>query len=425
MDVNRTTIRVFLSSKVVQNGGWLYILQIFNTVVPMITLPYITRVLGSSQYGVFSFSLNLVGYFQVMVDYGFNLSGARKIAIAKDKDEVSKIFSTITTCKILISLLTFIIMLIVSQILNVDKVQFGCLLILYSMVIGSALQQIWLFQGLQKMKYITIINVITRTISVVLIFAYVKDASQIYLYCFLYAMTFLLVGIISILVASKQMRIEYHKPSIKNIFNELKEGWYIFTTAAMTYMFSGFGVTILGITSVDSSVGVYSAIQKIPIIMLMMYAPIGQAIYPYISKLYLESFEKGIKSVKRISSIVIPFFIMISVVLIINRNYIVKLAFGHEYAVFSILLIPLTCWMLLSILNNFLGIQIVVASGHLKEYSIAFRFGLIALIVANIVLGMVGEIYGVAVAAWFAELILTLALVYQIKKIKHEILMGY
>lgn len=62
-----------LGTKLFQNGMWLFILQIFNTVVPLLTLPYITRVLGTSNYGVFSLSLNWVTYFQVIVEYGFGL----------------------------------------------------------------------------------------------------------------------------------------------------------------------------------------------------------------------------------------------------------------------------------------------------------------------------------------------------------------
>ncbi|MCI1524616.1 MAG: oligosaccharide flippase family protein, partial [Lactobacillus crispatus] len=70
-----------LSSKVVNNGIWMYLLQLFNTVIPLITLPYITRILGTEKYGIFSTSFNIVGYLQVIVEYGFAMSATREIAL--------------------------------------------------------------------------------------------------------------------------------------------------------------------------------------------------------------------------------------------------------------------------------------------------------------------------------------------------------
>ena len=73
-------LRQILNSKIIKNSFWLTILQCVNTVVPMLTIPYITRVLGTSEYGNFSTALNWIIYFQVIVEYGFGLTGAKKTA---------------------------------------------------------------------------------------------------------------------------------------------------------------------------------------------------------------------------------------------------------------------------------------------------------------------------------------------------------
>ena len=64
-------IKKILKRKSVKNGAWLYLLQIFNTVVPLLTLPYITRILGAKQYGIFSIAINVIGYYQVVVVFGY------------------------------------------------------------------------------------------------------------------------------------------------------------------------------------------------------------------------------------------------------------------------------------------------------------------------------------------------------------------
>ena len=76
-----TRIKELIQRKSVKNGAWMYALQFFNFVVPLLTLPYITRILGSSLYGVFSIALNIVGYLQIAVEYGFGLSASRNVAI--------------------------------------------------------------------------------------------------------------------------------------------------------------------------------------------------------------------------------------------------------------------------------------------------------------------------------------------------------
>lgn len=86
--------------KYVKNGIWLYGLQFFNTVLPLVTLPYITRVLGTANYGTFSVVLNFVSYLQVAVEYGFALSATREVALisvdkSDSKDKLSIIFSRV------------------------------------------------------------------------------------------------------------------------------------------------------------------------------------------------------------------------------------------------------------------------------------------------------------------------------------------
>jgi PST family polysaccharide transporter len=107
-------INKILKSKVFSNGVYLYILQMFNTIIPLLTLPYITRILGDSQYGVFSKTFNYITYFQALVEYGFTLAGARKISLCNTKEERDKIFSSITYSKMLLTLFSLVVVGVLS-----------------------------------------------------------------------------------------------------------------------------------------------------------------------------------------------------------------------------------------------------------------------------------------------------------------------
>ena len=102
-------IKKLLSSRVLKNGIWLTILQLVNTVIPVITIPYVTRILGTNEYGIFSIALNWILYLQVLVEYGFGLSGSRKVALLKENShkELNGLFNNIISARIILLIFSF------------------------------------------------------------------------------------------------------------------------------------------------------------------------------------------------------------------------------------------------------------------------------------------------------------------------------
>lgn len=413
-------LKKIIKNKAFKNSIWLMILQFVNTIIPLFTIPYITRVLGAEQYGLFSIALNWILYFQVIVEFGFGLSGARKVAILKNQNDLNKLFNNILSSRILLCIITFILLNFISIISSLNRDTYICMLLLYLMVLGTTFQLTWLFQGKQDMKFITIINCISRIVSVLLIFMFIKNKSDVFLYCILYSITLFLSSIISIFVANKKYNLKFEFSKLDDIKNEIKDGTHLFYSSAMTKIFSGFGVTILGIFSSSYITGIYSAIYKVPYILTMIFSPISQAIYPYSSQKMTKSFSEGEKSIKKIAIPIFCVFAFIAIVIIVLRKFIIELLFGKEYMDYSIIIIPLIIQFLFAIVNNFLGIQTLVSSGHQKNYSKAFSIGCLFTIVLNILLGRYFKIYGVAYAAMIGEAILFASLLFQINKIRKE-----
>ena len=131
-------IKDLLNTKLFKNGFWLFILQVFNTVVPLVTLPYITRVLGTENYGIFSIALNWITYFQVIVEYGFGFTGARKVSIQSDKD-IQPLYSRIISARLLLLLLSYLAMNVFSVITQISRERYISMNILFLVIIGSSL----------------------------------------------------------------------------------------------------------------------------------------------------------------------------------------------------------------------------------------------------------------------------------------------
>ena len=118
--------------------------------------------------------------------------------------------------------------------------------------------------------------------------------------------------------------------------------------------------------------------------MVLFFSPISQALYPHISVKFSQSFNSGRQTCKKTAKWVIPIFALAGVTIIILRNQLISIAFGKSYLIYSIIIIPLVIWMLLSVINNFLGIQYLVASGNQKLYSQAFTISSLITVVLNL-----------------------------------------
>lgn len=403
---------------ILKNSIWLYLLQFCNTVLPLLTLPYVTRILGATQYGSFSKALNIITYIQVIVEYGFELTGARKISLSKNYEEIKNIANNIFNCRIFLCIISILILLVYFLLFKITQLEYQLILILFMMVVGTMFGRVYIFQGLQEMKYISVLGIIARSISVILIFIFVKQENHIFFYTFFYALTQLIIGITSFILTKIKYQIKYKIINIKLFSEYLREGWYLFTTSALSKIFSGVSITILGVFTTNYEVGIYSAIQKIALILSVMYSPIGQIIYPNISKFFSISLDIGLKKISIILKYVMFFTSIIICILILFRNNIIYILYGTEYVKNSYLLIPLALWLFFSILNNLLGIQILVASGNQKKYSKAFNLSILIILVSNLVLIYFFGNIGAAFATLFGELSLSIMLIFQIKYLR-------
>lgn len=410
-----------LKNKVVQNSIWLYFLLFANTVLPLMTIPYVTRVLGKEQYGFYSVALNWIFYLSAIVNYGFDLTGTKQIAeIDKNnKRKIERYVSSVVYAKLYLTCISAIIMIGIIVLCKYEGRQKLCLLILFLSVFGDAIKQTWLFQGLQVMENITVISVVSRILSTILVFSFVHKES-LYFYCVIYSGASIFVGIAGMFLTRFNLKIKFCKVDYYEIIERLKEGFTLFTTTITSKVFSGFGITILGIVTDASTVGVYSAIYKIPTVLISCFTPISQALYPYVCTKYRENYFKGKKLVFKIAVFITGFFSVGSILIVCMRTIIIKYAFGKEYINSANLLIPFLIWLCISIFNNFLGTQTLIASGHSKEYSRSFLISGIALIVFTLWSGIIFGMYGIAYAQVAAEFLLMCTNAFYIHKLEAD-----
>ena len=260
-------------------------LQIISYVIPLITLPYQTRVLGVEKFGLVYFAYAFMAYFMVLTDYGFNLSATREIAVNRhNKNNISNIFSSVTCIKMLLLILSYFILLVVS--ILVPKIHENWLVFQLSflMVIGNAIYPVWFFQGMESMKYITFLNILSKIIFLVLLFVFVKQQSDYMFVPLLNSLGFIVSGIIGMYFAIKHLGAKFYIPSFHSIKKQFKYSSEFFLSRVSLTLFTNTNSFCLGLISSNIMVGYYVAAEKIYAAVSGLVGPLTTALYPFVSK---------------------------------------------------------------------------------------------------------------------------------------------
>lgn len=396
--------------KLLANTGWLLVLQAVNILLPFVTVPYVTRVFGADLYGVFSIALNWIMYFQLVVEYGFNLSATKKVVEAESRTEYDLLVAAVVAARLSLVVICFVVALVMAYVFAVSGGQLCCMLVLFSMLIGIALQLNWLFQGLQDMKMITVATASARFLSVVLIFLLINNQDQLVLYAFLYSITYLASGVLTHILAWKRHQIRVRMPSLHMVLREMRDGTPIFLSSAAGKIIGNVGVTVLSASQSAAAVGAYAAVLKIPQMVSLMFSPISQALYPRVNEERLKSERLAIGLVAKFGIPVITLFAFIFVAIVALRDPLVCFLFGSDYLNATDALIPLSIWVLLGIANNLLGVQLLIPFGYQKLYSRLMIIDALVALALNLFLGPPFGVMGVASAIAISEAVLTVSL---------------
>ncbi|RUM63926.1 MAG: flippase [Sulfurospirillum sp.] len=287
MHKEQTTFR-----RILDNVLALTMLQIINYLIPLLTFPYLVRVLGIESFGVFSFVLAVLNYGVVITDYGFDLSATKHISLNKEHpDKISEIFSSVITIKAVMALLFFLFLTLLT--LSVDRFSQHATLYFYGfgLIIGQVLFPIWFFQGIEKMRYITVLNAISKVIFALAIFIFVTSPKDLELVFIFNTLGALIAGALAFRIAVKQFGVRFQIQPIEKYFFYLKDAWYIFTSRVAVQLYQSLNIIILGFFVSNTLVGYYAIAEKIVRATSTILSSVPRAIYPHMSKLYKTSPE--------------------------------------------------------------------------------------------------------------------------------------
>lgn len=337
------------------NMASLFTLQGANYALPLVTLPYLVRVLGPEKFGIIAFAQAFIQYFVVATDYGFNLSATRDVAVYReDSQKLGEIIGAVMAIKIALatagaSLLALLILLVPTF-----RQHWPLYAVVYLTVVGATFFPGWLFQGLERMRDITRMNIAARLLTTAAIFILIHNPNDYIVAAAIQSIPALLAAIPAWIVLRNMRDDIWQRPSLKIIQRQIKGGWHLFLSSAAINIYTSSNTVVLGLLTNPIQVGYYSVANKIGGAILGLYQPINQTIYPHISQLSAVSREQAISFINNIYykyvvsgaaiTILVYFFSRQLVVIIAGMHYMDSipiletfaflpfiLSFGHIY----------------------------------------------------------------------------------------------
>lgn len=272
------------TKRLAANTGALFFLQLANYILPFLLIPFLTRTLGVSLYGVVAFGLAIVQLACIFTDFGFSLSATRQIATCShDKILVKKIVGAVHVCKLLLLIFVVALMfvfLLVQQQYKSYEVFFWLLLF---PIVGQTFQPVWFFQGIERMAFITVFVVIARSLYIVLAMILISKPEDYFFVAVANGSAQIVAAIVAV---GFMIRLGYFPvwPGWSFVKVTFVDSMEFFWSRAAVATYTAGGAVYLGLVSSPISVAYYSAAEQLYRGGQALIQPLSQALYPYMAK---------------------------------------------------------------------------------------------------------------------------------------------
>ena len=409
--------------RLVKNTAALFLVQVSTNLAPLLVLPYLARVLTTDHFGLIAFATSFNWYFITLVEYGFNLTATRRVAIHHDDPaRVSQIFSSVMLAKAMLTVLGFLLML--GVVLGTDKLRPNLLLfcLSYMAVVGDLLFPLWLFQGLQKMENLVWRDLSSKLIALCLIFVFVRQDSDYVLAAGFQAGSTVIAGIIGLVSVPFMTSVRWRKPSFKEALDALKEGWAIFLSMAASSISYSTNVFLLNMRSGPADVAYYSAAYRLIVALRMLVSPVVTALYPHISHMAFSSRSNAVAFLRKYTVVLAAPFLAAGILLIFTAPLIIRF-YGSKYLPAAILLQILAMSPFLLALQNSYSTFFMLGFGYEREYSrIVLRATLLNFLLVVPLLFLVWPPMAICITGMSVEVFMTLATYLFYKKNREPVL---
>ena len=390
--------------------------KVLRIILPLVTVPYVTRVLGAEKLGIYDYTYSVVTYFQMLAFLGFENYGSRLIAEnSKDKKHLNKTFSAAYYFQVFASVLALVAYAIYVTIFCKENVEIAWIQSLY--IVAELFNISWMYFGLEKFKITSTVNIIARLASFVGIFIFVKTKDDLMLYSFFCSGTLLFSSLILWLGAFKHIKFVYASP--REIWEYGKGSIILFFPVLVINIYRTMDKIMLGNIVGMSEVAIYSNADKIVEVPYMILASLGVVTLPKMTNFAqngeIEKTKYYIEKSMRITMLMAcgMAFGMMAV-----GKIFAPIFFGKEFLASGVLIMVIAPHVIFRGSANVVRNQYLLPQKRDKDYIISILIGVVINLVFNSIFIPLWGAVGAACATLFAESFVAL---YQIFICRKEI----
>jgi O-antigen/teichoic acid export membrane protein len=402
----------------VKNIGYQSVVQVVNYIFPLITVPYVSRIIGPESYGIINYATVFMAYFVMLIGYGFDLTGTRRIAQGPDDINYrNKVYSEILNARVVLFFFSCIIFLICVVTIEPLKQDLRVTILLFLMCLSNMLVPNYIYQGMQNLLVFAKTNFVRSLIYTLLIFVFIKEKNDyIYIVTINVVLT-LSISLFLIFYAKRKYNLKFDfipfKETLVFIWNER----IVFFSTVVISLYTTTNVVLLGFFDTMENVAYFTTSQNlVNITATVLTAPMSAALYPYLSSSFAISKQNGLDTAKKILPVIFYFLLISCFTLFLLAPFIVNILYGKEFqnSIFPMQIMAFAPFVIA--LSNFFGIQIMLNLKldklFLKIVSLCSVFGLIFNFLMSKQWGYVGTAFNVIIV----ELVVTCAVYIGLKR---------
>lgn len=356
--------------KLLHNIAALGSVQVVSYLLPLITLPYVTRVLGVEAWGTLSLVQVVLGYFSMFTNWGFSWSGTRKVAgVRNDHYKLSEVFMSIWVAQWVLAVVAALVL--ATLIVTIPFFHANWLYYTFGLVgiFTTLLFPVWFLTGLERMKEVAVIQIGSRLLGLPLIFLFVKSSNDAPLMIGIGVTTGLLGGIFTLVWIQKDLKLNFRLPGWRRVCAELKESGSIFASTVWIGLYTSLTPTILAIVAGPVAVGYYAMADKTRMLAQSALSPISQAMFPRMSHLFKTDQAQALRLLHRSAKFIVILSASASITLWLLAEYIILLLAGEQFRPAVVVLHWLAPLPFVISLSNIFGVQVMLPNNKTKAFN--------------------------------------------------------
>ena len=383
--------------KIFENFLSLSFIRVADFVLPLIVLPYLIKTLGVEKFGLTAFAASLVNYFLNITQYGFSLSAVRDLSKNQEnKKRIEKIFNNVINTKLFLLIISAIFFVIIILIVPPFQKYFWLYVFSFGIVIGDILFPKWFFQGIEQMRFITMINILFKLTYVILVFIFIKNENDFILVPLFQSVGFLIGGFYSLFIIHRRYKINFKLVKLKDIRCQLNLSFSSFITLIVPTLYSNTSVFLLGVFTDNTLVGYFSGATRISNAFSSFNQILTRTFYPFVNKN---------KNIKKVNYLILISGLIVSLLMLGSSNLTVSKILGNGMlnAIPLVMILSLTPFLLS--IRTVYGINFLLVKGLDKLYmKIALVSSVVGLVLAFILIPLFFD-FGAAIVVVSSQII--------------------